>query len=988
MSGHRSAPVRVRNRMGRHAHTRGSVARRLRDRALAGLAALGVAAGGALLFPLAAQAAESAVTEAVFQWSINDESTGGAYFGGCNFLVPGKSGDAGSSRLWKADDAGSLYPEGDFVDGNVSVKKADGSVATFAQRCNTAGGATVNGKINAQAADNHTGDYVEITGGTGTIDPETNSGTIQWEGSFTIVYYGGMTYWTITDPKLEIENGKGRFVGTYSGVGADMDDPSVWIPELPAKTGTIIELQDNTVDLTEDGFTVTPDFLGKATELDGRNPQVERTAENESWWGAFPDAWIEFNQLTNQDSYWYTTAGGASSIQPRKAANPVTVTYTIDDAPRVSFDDVGDWPPLQVPASRETLIASLQNIALPVLDAEGKATDELEPVRAGSVVQAIAYDGPTDYALPPAEASEGTPYTNEVSADGRATVGVSLKDIPLGRDQYGDLEPGSYQLAFLVDGRIIPLSNTGREDHSIAFEYGVAEPEGPVKNLTAEALTSSAVAVSWEAPDGGQPAGYRIDVYEGERAQGDAARSVTAPGGSDQRNVTGLKAQTTYAVTVTPTLAGQDYETSDPVTVRTLASADGGGGDDPGNGGSDRDDPGSTGGDSDGAVFYWGLNNEANSGAFYGGCNFLSAGRAGDSGSARVWTASDGLYSPNDGAVTIEKPNASGSWTTASWDTKCQDRNGQAVSTSRPFNSEPWTESRVKITGGQVEEHDDGSVTVRWEGTFTVAFYGGMTYWWASDPVLELDASGDGEVTATASGYGADMFDPDKWVQLEERTVTLADLKGIDTQGSLEQGYFEKAPEYLGVRYAGTRESGGRENVGGANPEDLATEQAARTTENEAYWGSFPASFVDFQADTGQFSYWFTSDGVRDPYKPALPLTVSFDGDYVPPAGKDSGQDAGSSQPPANSGGPAGNSGSAGNPSNGAPDAAGSPDAGTAADATGGATTAQAGAGALTPLNPWVWGIAGASVLAIGGANWAVWSFIRRKIGLDPKALL
>jgi LPXTG-motif cell wall-anchored protein len=298
--------------------------------ALAAAVTVGAAASGLPIGP--AQAAEGNVTDATFNWSVNDESTGGSYFGGCNFLVAGEAGDSGMARIWTAADAGELFPtdaDGSFVDGNTSIRKSDGEgLNNFADRCKTVDGALVNSKTNAQAEDNHTGDFVEITGGTGTVDPETDTGTIEWEGSWTFAYYGGMTYWTISDPKLVVENGKGTITGTYSGYGTDMDDLSKWIKLDPVE-GPIANLQNSTVDLTETGFEVTPDYLGVETDTQGRNIQ-DRTQE---WWGAFPQEWIDFNVATGQDSYWYSTAGGATSIQPRKPTNPVEVTYSYEAPP-------------------------------------------------------------------------------------------------------------------------------------------------------------------------------------------------------------------------------------------------------------------------------------------------------------------------------------------------------------------------------------------------------------------------------------------------------------------------------------------------------------------------------------------------------------------------------------------------------------------------------------------------------------------------------
>nr|WP_243848911.1 fibronectin type III domain-containing protein [Lysinibacter cavernae] len=108
-----------------------------------------------------------------------------------------------------------------------------------------------------------------------------------------------------------------------------MDDPEVWTT-LPNREVTLASLTN--VQVTPDGFTITPDFLGVEADTAGRNPQATRSADNESWWGSFPNDFNEYQNLTGQSSYWYTTDGGANSIQPRKATLPLTVSYTQDAA--------------------------------------------------------------------------------------------------------------------------------------------------------------------------------------------------------------------------------------------------------------------------------------------------------------------------------------------------------------------------------------------------------------------------------------------------------------------------------------------------------------------------------------------------------------------------------------------------------------------------------------------------------------------------------
>lgn len=277
------------------------------------------------------------------------------------------------------------------------------------------------------------------------------------------------------------------------------------------------------------------------------------------------------------------------------------------------------------------------------------------------------------------------------------------------------------------------------------------------------------------------------------------------------------------------------------------------------------------------AQLRWGLNHEVGGGAFYGGCNFLSAGKAGSTGGSRLWTAQDGLYAARSGDVRIEKPAAGGTKVLASWDTRCLDASGTPVSVG---STESTSGNEVVVSGG-VGSVDvaAGTASVRWTGSFTAVFYGGMTYWSASDPVLEV-ADGTGTLTATLSGFGADRDEPGRWVALTPRTATLAVLDDVE----VTQDGLVVVPTYRGV--AVTAPAG-------------AAAQVARDAESEPYWGSFPQDFVDFQGEVGQAPYWYTSGSARDRAKPATALVVSFDASrpVAPPADDDDDQGGGGGAP-------------------------------------------------------------------------------------------
>ncbi|MCD4557211.1 hypothetical protein [Schaalia sp. lx-100] len=270
----------------------------------------------------------------------------------------------------------------------------------------------------------------------------------------------------------------------------------------------------------------------------------------------------------------------------------------------------------------------------------------------------------------------------------------------------------------------------------------------------------------------------------------------------------------------------------------------------------------------EGVKIRWGMNDESSSASFNPGtCNFLSAGTSGSKGSSAVWTEADGLYSSQDGHVRIVKADSNGGWTQASWATRCLDRNGRQVGL-QPIG---WTtQSEVEISEGKGEVRSDGSLRVSWTGSWTVVYYGGMTYWSAKNPVLTLDAQGNGTLRAVASGYGADRENTQEWKAIPEQEITLAQLRGVDMSAARRAGGFSHTPEYVGVAI---RTPNGSEA------------QAPRTEQNKDFWGSFPQDFVDFQGLTGQGSYWYSSNGQRDRAKVASPVNVSFSSAFtLPPA--------------------------------------------------------------------------------------------------------
>jgi hypothetical protein len=272
--------------------------------------ALGCGMGVAGTMTASAATGPTPVDDVELRWALSAEATSGAYFGGCNFLSAGAAGNSGSSRAWTEADG---FYSGEV--GNVSVLKdtpSGSAVATWATKCQTAAGA-------AAAPGASTGSTGVFAAGSGTVDTAAGTASIAWDGDLTVAFYGGMSYWTLSDPVLTVADGTGQLTGTVSGYGTSMDDQSQWVA-LPPEQVVLANLSAVTVDA--DGFVVTPDYLG--VEVTPASGTQARTGTS---WGSFPQAFVDFQAKTGQSSYWYSSGGSAD---PRKVAAPLSVAWTVD----------------------------------------------------------------------------------------------------------------------------------------------------------------------------------------------------------------------------------------------------------------------------------------------------------------------------------------------------------------------------------------------------------------------------------------------------------------------------------------------------------------------------------------------------------------------------------------------------------------------------------------------------------------------------------
>lgn len=277
----------------------------------------------------------------------------------------------------------------------------------------------------------------------------------------------------------------------------------------------------------------------------------------------------------------------------------------------------------------------------------------------------------------------------------------------------------------------------------------------------------------------------------------------------------------------------------------------------------------------EGASFAWEMNNESGNGAFMpGSCNFLVAGKVPDPGrgSQQIDEAAYTAARQNDvGNVRVTRPSKDRTTRVDStFADRCQSANGAKLVSGVHKDDGDYSHNRIDISGGTGSvDWRTGAGTIQWQGAWTVAYYNGLTFWYAENPKLTVNADGSAKITATGSGFSSSMEDMTQWGPVEPREITLATFDKAKGRAALAEGALRRAdttdqeakgfdilPDYEGVRVKD--DSGAVLNEAG-NPQ-----------------GSFPQDFVSFQQATGQGAYWYSSNGAADPNKVAAPVTVRY----------------------------------------------------------------------------------------------------------------
>lgn len=187
--------------------------------------------------------------------------------------------------------------------------------------------------------------------------------------------------------------------------------------------------------------------------------------------------------------------------------------------------------------------------------------------------------------------------------------------------------------------------------------------------------------------------------------------------------------------------------------------------------------------------------------------------------------------------------------------------------TSMPASDPQDTPNAVHFTDGTgTTDPETAATEVSWSGSYTVNAYPAQfnapneIY---SDPVLSLDASGDGELTMDFTlGAGQDMMG-NPTPRQELGRLTILSFSAGSVVGTGDES-FRATPDYQGVEVE--------------IPEGEGSQQTRTcTTDGDAtgWWGSWPADFVNSIPSSVRPHFYSTGCGGMQDRKPPLPIDVT-----------------------------------------------------------------------------------------------------------------
>lgn len=249
------------------------------------------------------------VDDAVLRWGINNESSNRAYAPRTyNFLSaglvpdPGEGGETIPQSRWRA------------TAGAVQIQKWDGSTwrkATWAGLSTDSAGRPL-GSPTSGTFSNH---RFEVSGGVGEVDAEAGTAHVEWDGDLTVLYYSGMSMFHVSDPVLDVADGRGTLTATVQGYASSVDDPEIWEP-VEAATVTLADLPE--VDLSDErGLTATPAYLGVRVSGLGQ-------VTGDRYSGSFPQSFVDYMDRLGTAPFWLSSG---AATDPFKVALPVSVGF-------------------------------------------------------------------------------------------------------------------------------------------------------------------------------------------------------------------------------------------------------------------------------------------------------------------------------------------------------------------------------------------------------------------------------------------------------------------------------------------------------------------------------------------------------------------------------------------------------------------------------------------------------------------------------------
>ncbi|WKN47682.1 hypothetical protein [Nocardioides sp. Arc9.136] len=249
---------------------------------------------------------------AVLRWGINHESSNRAHAPDTyNFLSAGRVPDPGRG--------GTTLPRSSWQqrEGDVRIQKWDGRrwrPATWKGLSTDTAGKP----LGPPASGSTSGLRFTIASGEGYVDPAAGTAHVAWDGDLTVVYYSGMSMFHVSDPVLDVADGRGTLTATVSGYASSVDDPGSWAP-VPGETVTLADLPD--VDLGDagpgGGLSVEPAYRG--VTVDGLGQTT-----GEEWSGSFPGAFVAYMDRLGTAAFWFSSG---SSTDPFKVPQPLAVSY-------------------------------------------------------------------------------------------------------------------------------------------------------------------------------------------------------------------------------------------------------------------------------------------------------------------------------------------------------------------------------------------------------------------------------------------------------------------------------------------------------------------------------------------------------------------------------------------------------------------------------------------------------------------------------------